>query len=205
MGSRMPGAPAPGSSANKNPGCQGSASPPPLTARGRCSVPTEAPAVGTHPQVPSSSSTPGASLSLAPSSPLAGCPRPFCPNCQRGFLVFYYQITNHHKHSNLKQHKFIVPVSAGQKSRRSTARFSAQGLRRPKSRSARPGVSSGAQAPLPPHGLWLNSIPSAEESKCLSAGYQPGTALSGIPCLVAPLIPKSSVERSPQHRILVLL
>ena len=95
-----------------------------------------------------------------------GCPRVFCPNCQCGFLVFYYQITNHHKHSNVKQHKFIVPVSAGQKSGRSMAGFSAQGLRGLKSRSATAGVSSGARAPLPAQGLWLNSVPSAEESKC---------------------------------------
>ena len=33
--------------------------------------------------------TPGASLSLAPSSLLAGCPRAFCPTCQSGFLVFF--------------------------------------------------------------------------------------------------------------------
>ena len=57
MGSWMPGAPAPGRHTSRNPGCQGSASPPPLTARGRCSVPTEVPAVGAHPQVPSSSHT----------------------------------------------------------------------------------------------------------------------------------------------------
>ena len=36
--------------------------------------------------------TPGASLSLAPSSLLAGCPRAFCPNCQSGFLFFFFKL-----------------------------------------------------------------------------------------------------------------
>lgn len=153
--------------------------------------------------------TPGASLSLAPSSLLVGCPRAFCPNCQCGFLVFYYQITNHHKRSNVKQHKFIVPVSAGQKSGRSMAGFSAQGLRRPRSRSATAGVSSGARAPLPAQGLWLNSVPSAGESKCPSfASYQRGAAQ--LPeATVSPVLrphPNSKVSiRIPPRGILVIL
>ena len=151
--------------------------------------------------------TPGASLNLAPSSLLVGCPRAFCPNCQCGFLVFYYQITNHHKHSNVKQHKFIVPVSAGQKSGNSMAGFSAQGLRGLKSGSTGAKHSSGA--PLPAHGLWLNSVPSAEESKCPSfASYQPGAAQL-LEATVSPVLrphPNSKVSiRIPPRGILVIL
>ena len=55
------------------------------------------------------------------------------------------------------------------------AGFSAQGLRGLKSGSTGAKHSSGA--PLPAHGWWLNSVPSAEESKCPSfASYQPEAA-----------------------------
>ena len=151
--------------------------------------------------------TPGASLSLAPSSLLVGCPRAFCPNCQRGFLVFYYQVKNHHKCSNLKQRKFIVPISAAQKSRHNMARFSAQSLRGLKSGSTGAKLSSGA--PLPAHGLWLNSVPSAEQSKRLSfASYQPGAAQL-LEATVSPVLrphPNSKVSiRIPPRGILVIL
>ena len=116
-------------------------------------------------------------------------------------------IINYPKCSNLKQRKFIVPISAGQKSRHNMARFSAQSLRGLKSGSTGAKHSSGA--PLPAHGLWLNSVPSAEQSKRLSfASYQPGAAQL-LEATVSPVLrphPNSKVSiRIPPRGILVIL